>query len=177
MKNLLLGLAVALAFESCKTNSQSAALTETFTSDSLHFTMSHPSNWEAFVNPVELNTVAFIEKKVDSQDSYKENIVCWMEEMPLEITDSVFFQASITELKISNPQLQIKKLSPVVLGDHTFSSFTFDYYSKDSNAYEVLGYCMVHGKRGYNFACNSEKKDQQKHHPIFKKMLSTFKPL
>lgn len=177
MKNLILGMIAALVIGSCKTNSPNSALTETFRSDSLHFTMNYPSTWEALVNPLELNTVAFVEKKTDSQDSYKENIVCWMEEMPIEISDSVFFQASITELKISNPNLNIKKLPPIKLGNHTFSSFTFDYYSKDSTSYEVLGFCKVQGTRGYNFACNSEKKDLQKHHSIFKEMLTTFKPL
>ncbi len=177
MKHLTLCLCLGVLLFSCETKNPGVGLTETFQSDSLHFSMKYPANWEALINPSELNTVAFVEKKADSQDVYKENMVCWMEEMPIPISDSVFVQASITELKISNPKLTIKKLEPLKLGTHTFSSFTFDYWSADSTGYEVLGFCIVNGKRGYNFACNSEKKDLQKHHPIFKEMLASFKPL
>lgn len=177
MKSYVYVLAAFVFLLSCGEKKALINLTETYKSDSLFCSIQYAKNWEVLQNPQEKNTFALVEKLKDSADAYQENLVCWFEEMPIQISDSVFFHSTITQLKISNPTLQIQNLKPITLGKNTFQSFHFEFVSNDKAPYEVFGFCLMHGKLGYNFACTANKKEAKVYQNIFHQILSTFNPL
>ncbi len=177
MHKVILLLCTAILLYSCGTQSKKSSLTEKFSSDSLHLFLQFPSDWEVLKNPKDPQSVAFVQKAGNKQDSYQENIVFWLEEMPMSVTDSVYLQASVTQLKIANPELNIIKKGKVKLGNYDFSSFSFDMQGKKNVAYAITGYCLVIGQRGYNFSCTALKPDMPQYLPLFQDIISTFKPL
>jgi len=146
---------------------------KTFTSDSLHFTISYPANWE--VKEKE-SKVGILEPYKDSTDKFQENIVVWVEEMPLAISDSLYAKATLAELRIKNPTLTIQSFPSKKFGDHTFSYFEFDLPGDDRN-YKVIGYTTVKDRRGYNFSCTYEASASGDYKTSFESIVSTFKPL
>lgn len=151
------------------------ALSENFSSDSLHFSIQYPKTWEVLSNPKDPRSVALVQKATNDSANYLENLVIWVEEMPMAISDSVYYQASVTQLKISNPALNITKTGKTNLGGRDFSSFTFDMTGKNGVEYTIAGYCLVQDKLGYNFSCTALKRNMQSSLPLFKKIISTFK--
>lgn len=177
MKEIFLAFCAALLLGACTENKPAVKLTKTYIADSLHFSIKHPENWEVLKDPDQGKSIAIVEKQGDKKDSYQENIVCWLEEMPMAVSDSVYATAAVTQLKIANPTLDIRKKGEAVLGSNHFSSFTFDFSGKNKTPYEVMGFCIVKGKRGYNFSCTALKSSMPEYLPLFREILSTFKPL
>ncbi len=180
MKHIFLILLTVNLFYACHEKNdkkQTAVLTENFKSDTLHFSINYPKNWEILKKNNEKNSIAIVEKITNEKDVYQENIMAWSEEMPIPLSDSIYFQASVTQLKISNPNLKIEKTGKIKLGENEFSSFTFDFTTNDGAQYEVRGFCLVKDNKGYNFSCTAVKSEMPGHLPTFKEILSTFKPL
>lgn len=180
MKRIFLIIVPVILLYACNENNNkkpAVTFTENFKSDTLHFSVNYPKNWEIIRSPDEKNSITIVEKITNENDVYQENIVCWSEEMPMALSDSIYFQASVTQLKISNPDLRIEKTGKIKLGENDFSSFTFDFTTNDSTQYEVQGFCLIKGNKGYNFSCTAVKTEMPGHLQTFKEILSTFKPL
>ena len=146
---------------------------KTFTSEGLHFIISYPPNWEVKERE---SKVGILEPYKDSTDKFQENIVVWVEEMPLAISDSLYAKATLAELRIKNPTLTIQSFPSKKFGDHTFSYFEFDLPGDDRN-YKVIGYTTVKDRRGYNFFCTYEASASGDYKTSFESIVSTFKPL
>lgn len=143
-----------------------------YTSDSLHFGITPLLNWSVKVKE---NKVGILENYTDSKDSFQENIVVWTEEMPIAISDSLYNKATITELKIKNPKIEVVALPSKKLGKTNFGRFAFTVFLNDSIPCKVLGYTAVKGKRGYNFSCSYLANGNTDYTPIFENILSTVK--
>ena len=177
MKYLYFAFSLVLLFNSCKENSENKValnLSEHFKDDSLHFEIKYPKTWEILNSNNETNSITISEKIKDSADMYQENISVWMEQMPLPISDSTYAIASHTQLKLSNPKIDLSPLEKTVINNQTFYTFHFDFVTTDTTKYAVIGYITTHGQRGYNFACTSIKNEMPNYEPIFKEILSTF---
>ncbi|HQW45975.1 MAG TPA: hypothetical protein PLZ98_02820 [Chitinophagaceae bacterium] len=168
-------LVFALAI-SCSEKKSNSDINQLYRSDSLHFSMMYPKQWEVIKKPTESNTFLFIEKKTTDTHSFQKNMVCWVEEMPIPISDSIYFQASMTQLKISKPTLQIQPFNPIQLGKQYFSHFTYQTKLADSINYEIAVFCCVVGKNGYNFYCTSPL-NQLSYLAYYKEIISTFTPI
>lgn len=143
-----------------------------FTSDSLHFSITPLLNW---LVKVKENKVGILENYTNSKDSFQENIVVWTEEMPIAISDTLYNKATITELKIKNPNIEIATLPMKKLGNINFGRFAFTIFLNDSIPCKVLGYTAVQGKRGYNFSCSYLVNGNTNYTSSFENMLSTVK--
>lgn len=145
-----------------------------FKSDSLHFSIAFPKGWEARLNG---SRVGIFELKKDSTDTFEDNIIIWVEEMPVAIPDSLYAVAAVTEFRIKNPDISPSKLPARQIGNLTFHPFSFEYTNKRQESFSILGYTKVEGNRGYNFSCTALKNDMSAHQASFDSILSTFKPL
>jgi len=157
-------------------NSKSATESDykTYTSDSLHLSFNYPPDWEVRLNG---NRLGIFEPLKDSTDAFQENIMIWIEEMPMQISDTLFGKAATTEIKIKNPNIVLNHEGLKKLGDQNFYHFEFDYTNSGNSMYHIFGYTLVNKKRGYNFSCTSEIAKAGIHSPLFESILSSFKPL
>ncbi len=177
MKKFLVVVTLLSLLFACDDKKNTIDLRETFQSDSLHFSINYPSNYEVLKNPKDGQSIAIVRKIGNDNKQYRDNMVCWTEEMPMAISDSVYLQASITQLKISNPALSILKQPAQQLGPHLFSAFSFEYQAKNDSLFTVNGFCLVKGQRGYNFSCTALTREMPEKMETFKKILSSFQPL
>ena len=176
MKQWILAFLAFVLLISCNEKKPSSDINQLFRSDSLHFSMMYPEHWEVIKKPTENNTLIFIEKKTSDTQSFQKNMVCWVEEMPMSIADSIYYKASITQLKITNPTLQIQQYKPIQLGKQYFSHFTYQTKLADSLKYNIAVYCCVVGNNGYNFYCTSPL-NESSDIDYYKEIISTFTPL
>lgn len=154
-------------------NSEEIAM-KNYTSDSLHLSFSYPADWEVRLNG---NHLGIFEPLKDSSDAFQENIMIWNEDMPMQISDSLFGKAATTEINIKNPDTQVTQEGIVKLGNQNFYHFEFDYTNSGNIKYHIFGYTLVYKQRGYNFSCTAELEKASIHAPIFESILSTFKAL
>lgn len=178
---VLLSIAMLIG---CKENTEQEAMKpkepeqgkgwKEFKSDSLHFSIAFPPGWEARLNG---SKVGIFELKKDTNDLFEDNIIIWMEEMPVAIPDSLYAVASVTEFKIKNPGIEPSVLPVRQLGGITYHAFTFDFENKKKETFSILGLTRVAGNRGYNFSCTALKNELTIHEPSFDSILATFKPL
>ena len=145
-----------------------------YTSDSLHVSFSYPADWEVRLNG---NHLGIFEPLKDSGDAFQENVMIWTEDMPMQISDSLFGKAATTEIKIKNPDTQVTQEGIRKLGNQDFYHFEFDYTNSGNIKYHIFGYTLVNKQRGYNFSCTAELEKASIHAPLFESILSSFKPL
>jgi hypothetical protein len=178
MKFLPLSFLLLAGLASCSDNAKKEQVTppvmKTYLSDSLHVGFSYPENWEVKTNGSHVGVFEFLE---DSTDKFQENIVMWTEDMPLEISDSLYSKAAIAELKIKNPFLSVQALPVKKMGELTFYPFEFNFFNANSTHFFIKGYTLVKGKRGYNFSCTSKNDKAAQHASLFETILTSFQPL
>lgn len=148
-----------------------------YKNDSLGFEISIPENWIMHTEKGDTKSITFFEPKSDSLDSFKESIVVWVEEMPMAISDSVYAQAAITQIKISNPNLEIENKGIELNSTDTLHAFTFKFVTDDSSKYYVNGYTTVNKLKGYNISFTGLEKDKENHKVLFDDIKNSIKVL
>lgn len=175
-KYLITLLGIISLFQACSSDDdhdkKKKVSNHEFTSDSLHFSVTPLLNWSVKVKE---NKVGILENYTNSKDSFQENIVVWTEEMPIAISDTLYNKATITELKIKNPNIKVSALPMKKLGNINFGRFEFTIILNDSIPCKVLGYTAVQGKRGYNFSCSYLVNEHINYTSSFENILSTVK--
>ncbi len=171
---LLLLAVIASCSDDVKKEKAEAPAMKTYRSDSLHVGFSYPENWEVKTNG---NRIGVFEAMEDSADKFQENIVMWTEEMPLQISDSLYSKAAIAELKIKNPSLSVHTFPAKKMGENTFYPFEFNFFNADSTHFFIKGYTLVKGLRGYNFSCTARNDKSEQHASLFESILTSFQPL
>lgn len=147
-----------------------------YRNDSLHFEIDIPQEWNLRINKNNPKSVGFFEPIQDSLDAFQENLVIWQEDIPIDLNDSLYAQAAKTQLQISQPDLMIRSLGWLPLGEERMDAFQFDFISKDSSRYRVFGYTFLKNRRGYNFSFSTELEHADVYESKFKKILQTFQP-
>jgi hypothetical protein len=159
------------------TPSPSKQTTSIYSSDTLHLSLNYPSNWEIKTNQNALNTVGLYEPLTDKQDTYQENFLIWMEEIPFQMPDSSYNKAAITQIKLANPDLNITNKGIFKSDTNAFGHFSFSFTTADSNSYHVEGYSLLKGKYGYNFSFTSEKSKEGQYTEQINAILKSFKKI
>ncbi|TXI32995.1 MAG: hypothetical protein E6Q58_03250 [Niabella sp.] len=155
-------------------NSVKEVAYKSFKSDSLHFTLEYPENWEIVYSIDSNSTFLLNAPLLDSTDTYQENFHIWAETLPIAISDSIYKQATLTELKISNPSFNITKLTDTITKFGSFGRYRFDFTTSDSNAYEVQGFTLLNKTKGYNLIFTSELKNKSLYQAELMHMIQTF---
>jgi hypothetical protein len=181
-KIFFLGLGfISITFFSCQNETNttpkhtSEPSTKTYKSDTLHLVLEYPASWELKSNNNALNTIGFYEPLIDTQDTYQENLLIWMEEIPFQMPDSSYNKAAITQIKLANPDLDITKKGIFKSDTNAFGHFSFSFTTADSNSYYVEGYSLLKGKYGYNFSFTSEKGKEGNYTNQINAILKSFK--
>lgn len=143
--------------------------------DSLGFEIRIPNNWEVQPNSGKPDLVGVFETFKDSADKFKENLQIWREEIPMPIPDSMYYQAAMTQIRIANPDIDVRMTEPIMIDSLKFRGFEFQFSTIDSAKYKVLGYTLLKGKYGYNLTFTAEQSKENTYQPIFKKILHSFK--
>ena len=159
-----------LFLAACDTNTKKKAETHIFTSDSMHFTIELPKDWKAYARP---GKIGLLEPLQDSSDHFQENIVIWTEDLPLPIPDTLYTKATVTELRIKNPDLQIQTYPALSLGENTLGQFAFQVMLNDSVPCRVLGFTALHNNRGYNITCNYLANTKTDYSALFRSILKS----
>jgi hypothetical protein len=167
-KIFILSLLIITSFIACKNDSKinekpnetKADITH-LKSDSLKIEFDFPKNWQAVKTPNQFNLITLKQPLVDSLDAYQENILVWTEQLPMNISDSIYHLTTIAQLKISNPNLTIENKGTKQIGDKIFYQYAFEFTPADSNHYIVNGYTYFNTKdsMGYNFNGTADKKN------------------
>jgi hypothetical protein len=178
MKKICLAIASVSLLYACNDAENARKKTmKIYTLDSLHFQIEAPMSWKARQNKNEPNAVTFFENLQNGTDEFEENISIWYESLPLAIADSTYAKAAITQLKITNPNMDISGISTKKIGENIFHGFQFNFTRPDSSHYTVQGYTCLKGLHGYNFICTSDQQQMAAHQAVFDSILTTFKPL
>ncbi len=162
--------------ESSRTKNTDTHLTKEINSDSLGYALQVPENWNTIENPSQKNILGIFENLKDTSDQFKENIQIWREEIPIPIADSIYQKAAMTQIKIANPDIDIRAGHDIKIDSLLFKGFEFDFVTNDSAAYAVFGYTLLQGDYGYNFNLTTEKDKIKIYKPLFDSIISTFKP-
>lgn len=177
-----LGL-ISLVFFSCQNESNknqkktAEPSTKAYKSDTLHLALEYPALWELKSNNSALNTIGFYEPLTDAKDTYQENLLIWMEEIPFQMPDSSYNKAAITQIKLANPDLDITNKGIFQSDTNAFGHFSFSFTTSDSNSYHVEGYSLLKGKYGYNFSFTSEKSKEGQYAEKINAILKSFKKI
>ncbi|MBL7764586.1 MAG: hypothetical protein JNJ58_00700 [Chitinophagaceae bacterium] len=150
---------------------------KTYRSDSLHFSLKAPEDWQTEEKLQGQKTFALTESPKDSLKEYKGNLVIWLEELPIPVADSVYAQAAVTQIKISNAQLNISPLTQILRGNKHYFHFQFDFSTVDSMHYAVEGYTLLHQLHAYNMIFTCEKTKSATYKPILDTILNSFTAL
>jgi hypothetical protein len=148
-----------------------------YRNDSLHFSIDIPENWDLRFNKKNKSSVGFFEPLSDSSDAFQENLVIWVEELPVGISDSLYAKAARAQIQLANPSLKVEHQGWYPSKSYRFDHFYFDFTNTDSSTYQIDGYTLLFQKRGYNLSFASEKKYAADHQQIYNQLLESFKPL
>lgn len=178
--NILLALSALFIISSCQNNEnklQSSTTLEmnNYSSDSLHFSIQYPSKWELISDQNTPSTVVFSEPLQDKNDTYQDNLKVWVEVLPFQLPDTMYYQAAMTQIQLANSELKVEKLGMEKIGETNFNHFQFDFTTPDSNQYIVQGYTYMKGKYAYNFTFTSEKHVIANYNSTLHSILETFK--
>lgn len=167
-KIFTLSVLMITGFIACKNDSKtneeptvSTAETIHLKSDSLKIEFDFPKKWETVKAPNQPNLITLKQPLTDPSDAYQENILIWTEQLPMNISDSIYHLTTIAQLKISNPKLTIENKGNKQIGDKKFYQYSFEFTPADSNHYVVNGYTYFNTKdsMGYNFNGTADKKN------------------
>ena len=165
--------------ESSKTeaNSTPKELTTHLKSDSLKIEFDFPMAWKSIKTQGQKNLITLKQPLTEPADSYQENVLIWTEQLPMNISDSLYQLTVIAELKITNPNLVVKNDGKIQIGDKKFYQYSFEFTPSDSNHYVVNGYTYFNTKdsMAYNFNATSELKNNSKFKSDIEELISTFK--
>ena len=163
-KICILSILMITGFIACKNDSktneksnESKAETIHLKSDSLKIEFDFPKKWETVKTPNQPNLITLKQPLTDASDAYQENILIWTEQLPMNISDSLYNLTTIAQLKISNPKLMIENKGMKQIGDKKFYQYSFEFTPADSNHYVVNGnlyFIKVDDlKKNKNFFC------------------------
>lgn len=167
-KICILSILMITGFIACKNDSktneksnESKAETIHLKSDSLKIEFDFPKKWETVKTPNQPNLITLKQPLTDASDAYQENILIWTEQLPMNISDSLYNLTTIAQLKISNPKLMIENKGMKQIGDKKFYQYSFEFTPADSNHYVVNGYTYFNTKdsMAYNFNGTADKKN------------------
>ena len=167
-KICILSILMITGFIACKNDSktyeksnESKAETIHLKSDSLKIEFDFPKKWETVKTPSQPNLITLKQPLTDASDTYQENILIWTEQLPMNISDSLYNLTTIAQLKISNPKLMIENKGMKQIGDKKFFQYSFEFRPADSNHYVVNGYTYFNTKdsMAYNFNGTADKKN------------------
>lgn len=167
-KICILSVLMIMGFIACKNDSktneksnESKAETIHLKSDSLKIEFDFPKKWETVKTPNQPNLITLKQPLTDASDAYQENILIWTEQLPMNISDSLYNLTTIAQLKISNPNLMIENKGIKQIGDKQFYQYSFEFTPADSNHYVVNGFTYFNTKdsMGYNFNGTADKKN------------------
>lgn len=146
-------------------------------SDSLKIEFDFPKKWQAVKTPNQFNLITLKQPITDSSDTYQENMMIWTEQLPMNISDSIYHLTAIAQLKISNPNLNIENRGTKQIGDKIFRQYSFEFTPADSNKYVVNGYTYFNTKdsMGYNFNGTSDIKNATEFQTEMETILASFK--
>lgn len=176
--NSFLILSLFLLHIGCANNAPSTSSSpefKTFTSDTMRFSIDYPASWEQKYIQDSTQAVGFYEPLSESADKFQENVQLWIEDLPMAISDTLYTQATIGQLKIVNPQLQVQTLPDISTSNTRFGRYNFEFTTHDSAKYSVEGYVCLHNLRGYNITFTSEKKNSNSYHKIVNQIIESFK--
>ena len=167
-KICILSILMITGFIACKNDSktyeksnESKAETIHLKSDSLKIEFDFPKKWETVKTPSQPNLITLKQPLTDASDTYQENILIWTEQLPMNISNSLYNLTTIAQLKISNPKLIIENKGMKQIGDKKFFQYSFEFTPADSNHYVVNGFTYFNTKdsMGYNFNGTADKKN------------------
>ena len=146
-------------------------------SDSLKIEFDFPKKWETVKAPNQPNLITLKQPLTDPSDAYQENILIWTEQLPMNISDSIYHLTTIAQLKISNPKLTIENKGNKQIGDKKFYQYSFEFTPADSNQYVVYGYTYfnTNDSMGYNFNGTADKKNATAFQKEIETILLSFK--
>ena len=167
-KICILSILMITGFIACKNDSktygksnESKAETIHLKSDSLKIEFDFPKKWETVKTPSQPNLITLKQPLTDASDAYQENILIWTEQLPMNISDSLYNLTTIAQLKISNPKLMVENKGMKQIGDKKFFQYSFEFTPSDSNHYVVNGFTYFNTKdsMAYNFNGTADKKN------------------
>lgn len=141
--------------------------------------LQYPKTWiHSFTSDSNLpNSVLAILSPLENQeDSYQENLKVYHEVLPMRISDSLYHQSAIAELRIKNPNLTIENRGTQRFGNQVYNEWYFQF-ENNTTAYCVHGYTCMRDSVGYNFAYTTVKSNEKKYAKEVEQILSSFKPL
>ena len=183
-KIFTLSVLMITGFIACKNDSKtneeptvSTAETIHLKSDSLKIEFDFPKKWETVKTPNQPNLITLKQPLTDPSDAYQENILIWTEQLPMNISDSIYHLTTIAQLKISNPKLTIENKGNKQIGDKKFYQYSFEFTPADSNHYVANGYTYFNTKdsMGYNFNGTADKKNATAFQKEIETILLSFK--
>lgn len=179
MKLKLIVIATLIAFIwGCKDEKEGhSELNElkTYTSDTMGFSLTYPFDWEIKYQHDSTNSVGFYEPIQDTTDKFQENLQIWIEDLPMTISDTLYKQATLGQLKIVNPKLSVNSLNDLSTQNAKFGHYGFEFTSNDRTTYQVDAYLYLKGDRGYNFTFTAEKKNFETYRSTLNQIMESFK--
>lgn len=183
-KIFIVSLVICTTFFACKNDintTEKASETKIeithLKSDSLKIEFDFPKTWTSIKNPEQKNLITLKQPLIDSSDNFQENVLIWTEQLPMNISDSIYHLTTIAQLKITNPNLDIKSVGKKQIGDKQFYEYSFEFTPADSNKYIVNGYTYINTKdsMGYNFNATAEANNKKLFQTEIEQLISTFK--
>lgn len=136
-----------------------------------------PKHWKAVRSPGKDNVITLQEPLHIGKDPYQENILIWSEQLPMQISDSLYAQTVVAELKITNPKFTVTNLPARIIAGKKFYSYHFQFTPADSNVYEVHGFTYYHAadSTGYNFNVTTQQTQTNSFLPQAIQVIESFK--
>lgn len=158
---------------------KSKSSTQHLESRNLKFALDYDSSWLITFKPdsSQSGALTILQSGLEGpDDSYQERIEIYHEGLPMRIPDTMFHQAAITQIKISNPSLEVTNVGAKPFGNNHFHEYTFSF-NRNSTDYVVHGYTLLNDSIGYTINFTAAKKDENKYLSKVENILSSFKPV
>lgn len=172
-------LILLLACSDSTEKTEQASLVKTLHAIPQKVEVQYPSAWMHSFNPDSNSPSALITIQTpleNQQDAYQENVQFYHEVMPMRISDSLYHQSQIGQIKINNPGITIENRGKHVFGSHHFNEWYFQF-DKNNVAYCVHGYTCLEDSVGFNFTYTSTKEKEKSYQTEVQNILSSFHPL
>lgn len=166
---------------SCSESNKTKNDSKVYSSNLHHAQFEYPSNWELSFQPDSTNPNAILSLKnpIENQaDLYAEEINIVHEQLPIKISDSLYHASTIGQIKITNPDLEIENTGKQKYGNHSFSTFKFEFTPDSGKSYyQVNGYTLQKDSMAYTINLTTESKQSKSFEPIIESLLKSFKAL
>lgn len=167
----LIYLILLIFITSCKERKSTEI--KSFYSERMKMQFEYPSYYQLKFDSIQHKI--YLQDTLISTPKNRNNILIWLEEMPLEISDTIYAKASFTQQRILTPEIQLIDEKIETINGNCF--FIYKYIQNPQENMQTSFATLVKQNRGYNIQSSSSKEYLNTQDSILQTLLQSFKTL